>query len=126
LLTIGFDPEFGDQMDLVNNQRTLTILKTKLKELGHEQAQIKMLQSPAPVGWSMPESDATNSRTSPPVPPATDNEPAPSDTPHSPPRSEAPANASPPENESDEQFKKDPLIQKALEIFKRRIVEIRA
>jgi DNA polymerase-3 subunit gamma/tau len=110
VLTIGFDPEFADQMELVNNTKTHALLQTKLQELGHANAQIRFLKSeqlfPRPT----------------PPPPATPQQPS------RPPKTEAPPPAkteratSPPNAED---FKNDPLIQKALEMFKGQIVDVR-
>ena len=116
VLTIGFDPEFKDQIDLVNNTKTIAILQTKLQELGHPNTQIKFVVSenapprdvgleaaPAPVAVPTP---AAKSATPPAARPKTEKPAAPA------------VNA--------EEFKNDPLIQKALEIFKGQIVEVRA
>jgi DNA polymerase-3 subunit gamma/tau len=126
VFTIGFDPEFADHIDLVNNQKTHAILQTRLGELGHPNTQIKFVKADAPAGWQ--EARVT----SPAVAPGAAASPAPAPiqagttTPASPPsaqaRREKPVSASP----NAEEFKNDPLIQKALEIFKGRIVEVRA
>ena len=50
VFTIGFDPEFEDQMGLVDNARNHTLLQTKLAELGHPNSQIKFVKAEAPVG----------------------------------------------------------------------------
>jgi hypothetical protein len=105
LFTIGFDPEFADRIGLVDNVKNHTLLQAKLAELGFPQVQFKFVQAEAPAA-----------RPAPATPPA-----PPSETP--PPRAKeqeaggafAPA-----------KFKDDPLIQKALEVFKGRIAEIRA
>jgi hypothetical protein len=101
ILTIGFDPEFEDHLGLVDNARNHALLQTKLAELGHPNAQIKFVKVEASAG-----------RTTQPARVA----------------SAAPAarekSAAIPINKND--FKNDPLIQKALEIFKGQIVEVRA
>ena len=117
ILTIGFDPEFEDHLGLVDNARNHALLQTKLAELGHANAQIKFVKTeastvradqPAPTGSA----SATTLK-----------------------RAEGGASASSasttkerpvsvPFNKND--FKNDPLIQKALEIFKGQIVEVRA
>ena len=38
IFTIGFDPEFADHLDLVNNAKNYALIQTKLQELGHAQA----------------------------------------------------------------------------------------
>ena len=121
VLTIGFDPEFADKLGLVDNSRNHTLLQTKLAELGRPNAMVKFIQSERPIGYTFTK-PAEN------VPPAT-----PAAT-----RSTAPF---PAENKSPvapaaerkpaavvfnkEEFKNDPLIKKALEVFKGTIVEVR-
>src|SRR5204863_7703539 len=39
VLTIGFDPEFEDQLGLVDNAKSHILLQTKLAELGHADPQ---------------------------------------------------------------------------------------
>ena len=48
LLTIGFDPEFADQLGLVDNAKNHTLLQTKLSELGYPNMQVKFVQAAAP------------------------------------------------------------------------------
>jgi DNA polymerase-3 subunit gamma/tau len=121
VLVIGFDPEFEDHLGLVDNSRNHTLLATKLAELGHPNAMIKFIKAEAPAGW-------VRRSTAPPAPaPAA---PRSSATAHPPANAAvaAPAaekKAAPvPFNKDD--FKNDPLIHKALEIFKGTIVEVRA
>jgi DNA polymerase-3 subunit gamma/tau len=124
VFTIGFDPEFEDHLGLVDNARNHTLLQTKLLELGHPSAQIKFVKAPAPERSAVA-----------PAEPAAPPTPAPA--PNTPPRPIAaakPAPAAPvatkeklaPVPFSKDDFKNDPLIQKALEIFKGQIVEVRA
>lgn len=117
LFTIGFDPEFADHMGLVDNAKNHAVLQTKLAELGHPHCQVKFIKAEAPAraGGLQPPS----------VAPA----------PH---KAEAPAAALKPipgAAKTDkpqpfvfdkESFKNDPLIKKALEVFKGTIVEVRA
>jgi DNA polymerase III subunit gamma/tau len=123
LFIIGFDPEFEDHIGLVDNARNHTLLQTKLAELGHPGLQFKFIKAEAPApAVSAPE------------PPAPTPEPAPAPKPAAPsPPAKAAAASAPPAKEklsavpfSQDDFKKDPLIQKALEIFKGQIVEVRA
>jgi len=117
VLTIGFDPEFSDHIDLVNNQKTHAILQTKLAELGHVNTQIKFVKAEAPAGWAEAKAAVPSTLTPAPVRAnvgVTTTPPAPS-------RQEKPAAI--PVNA--EEFKNDPLIRQALEIFKGRIVEVR-
>jgi DNA polymerase-3 subunit gamma/tau len=117
IFTIGFDPEFEDHLGLVDNARNHTLLQTKLAELGHANAQIKFIKA-----------EASATQVAKAVAPA----PAASALPPAAPASAKPAAAAPareksasvPFNKAD--FKNDPLIQKALEIFKGQIVEVRA
>ncbi|MEQ2008333.1 MAG: DNA polymerase III subunit gamma/tau [Limisphaerales bacterium] len=117
LFTIGFDPEFADHMGLVDNAKNHTVLQTKLAELGHPQCQVKFIKAEAPAraSGSQPPSVVT-----------------------APTKAEAPTAALKPipgATKTDkpqpfvfdkENFKNDPLIQKALEVFKGTIVEVRA
>jgi DNA polymerase-3 subunit gamma/tau len=119
IFIIGYDPEFADHLGLVDNSRNHTLLATKLAELGHHNAMIKFVKAEAPAGWERPAIAA----------PA----PAPA-VPKSVPAATAPAAAPTPVAEkkpapvafNKEEFKNDPLIKKALEIFKGTIVEVRA
>jgi DNA polymerase-3 subunit gamma/tau len=120
---IGFDPEFDDQLGLVDNTKSHTLLQTKLAELGHPNAQLKFIKAEAPVGRApaqvVPAVAATlpagvlTTLVSVPAPKAATSQPAAKEK-----------LASVPFNKDD--FKNDPLIQKALEIFKGQIVEVRA
>jgi len=120
LFTIGFDPEFSDQLGLVDNARNHTLIQTKLAELGHPNAQIKFVKAEAP---------ADRVPVTAPAQPALEAPVAKASAPASPAGSAAPSpkkekSVSVPFNKDD--FKNDPLIQKALEIFKGQIVEVRA
>ena len=123
VLIIGFDPEFADHLGLVDNARNHTLLATKLAELGHANAMIKFIKAEAPANWDRKAVAATP----PPAPVAT--KPAPT-TASAKPVEVAPA--APAEKKTapvafnKEEFKNDPLIKKALEIFKGTIVEVRA
>jgi len=132
VLIIGFDPEFQDHLGLVDNARNHTLLQTKLAELGHANCQIKFIKAEAPVGREPKPVAAA-------PPPAERRPPARLDTitttPSPQPRagSETSAPAVPagkktpgPVPFNKDTFKDDPLIQKALEIFKGTIVEVRA
>jgi DNA polymerase-3 subunit gamma/tau len=124
VLTIGFDPEFEDHLGLVDNARNHVLLQTKLAELGHPNVQFKFIKAEAPAR-----------RATAPAEPAASPAPAPATKP--PPTAPGPAKAAAapaaPVKEklaavpfSKDDFKNDPLIQKALEIFKGQIVEVRA
>jgi DNA polymerase-3 subunit gamma/tau len=123
ILTIGFDPEFADHLGLVDNARNHTLLQTKLAELGHANAQIRFVKIESPViagrpgeGMGTPTparpGDASKRGLPPGQPVATA-------------ASAGRARPAPVAFNKDD-FKNDPLIQKALEIFKGQIVEVRA
>jgi hypothetical protein len=126
ILTIGFDPEFEDHLGLVDNARNHTLLQTKLAELGHANAQIKFVKTEASAiaakqneGVGVQSRDVrdcsadTLKRELQQAKPVASAGTATKEKP-----------ASVPFNKND--FKNDPLIQKALEIFKGQIVEVRA
>ena len=117
VLVISFDPEFEDHLGLVDNARNHTLIQTKLAELGHPNAQIKFVKAAeAPGGAPRPSPAAATAAPAPAAKPVA-----------APPTPAATAKPVPPPvpfNKSD--FKNDPLIQKALEIFKGQIVEVRA
>jgi len=113
ILTIGFDPEFEDHLGLVDNSRNHALLQTKLAELGHPNAQIKFVKVEVSAGRAPQPAR---------VAPATPVASAKSAAPAAPVTREK--SAAIPFNKND--FKNDPLIQKALEIFKGQIVEVRA
>jgi DNA polymerase III subunit gamma/tau len=122
VLTIGFDPEFEDHISLVDNARNHTLLQTKLAELGHPNAQFKFVKAAAPIAAVTGPSAAAG-------PPAK----LPAKQPDSSVPSRSTNGTAPAVSErttsvpfSVEDFKNDPLIQKALELFKGRIVEVRA
>lgn len=117
LFTIGFDPEFEDQLGLIDHPRNHALIQTKLAELGHPNCQVKFIKAEAPPGRIVAPAPS-------PAPPS--NSAAASPT-HSRPAANGPAKdktVSVPFNKDD--FKNDPLIQKALEVFKGQIVEVRA
>ncbi len=119
VLVIGFDPEFADHLGLVDNARNHTLLATKLSELGHPNAMIKFIKAEAPADWER--------LTTTPAPAAAKTAPAPATT-----KSAASAPTPPPEKKpapvafNKDEFKNDPLIKRALEVFKGTIVEVRA
>ncbi len=123
LFIIGFDPEFADHMALVDNAKNHTVLQTKLAELGHPHCQVKFIKAevPARAEGLPPQSVApafakADSATSPPAP-APALKPIPG---------AAKADKPQPFTFDKESFKNDPLIKKALEVFKGTIVEVRA
>jgi DNA polymerase-3 subunit gamma/tau len=116
ILTIGFDPEFADHLGLVDNARNHTLLQTKLAELGHANAQIKFVKVDAPaVPVAKPAAPAPVASAPPPAAPPADK-----------PAAMASEKKPTPVAFNKNDFKNDPLIQKALEIFKGQIVEVRS
>jgi len=111
LFTIGFDPEFSEHIPLVDNAKNHALLATKLAELGHPGVQFKFVQAEAPARRVRP------------VAPA-DASPAPASSAAAGPALPKPRPEPVPFNQ--DEFKNDPLIQKALELFKGRIVEVRS
>jgi hypothetical protein len=110
----------------VDNARNHTLLQTKLAELGHANAQIKFVKVEASAtAAKQNEGVGVQSR---------DVRDCPADTLKREPQQAKPAAPAAPAakekpvsvafNKND--FKNDPLIQKALEIFKGQIVEVRA
>ncbi len=120
LLTIGFDPEFEDHIGLVDNPRNHTVLQTKLLELGFPNAQIKFVKAEAPEDWQAPKFQAEANPAA--QSPARSAAPSPAGSLQGATATERPAPIAFDKND----FKNDPLIRKALEIFKGQIVEIRA
>ncbi|HEY3864014.1 MAG TPA: DNA polymerase III subunit gamma/tau [Verrucomicrobiae bacterium] len=108
VLLIAFEP---DQLPLVDNPKNNALGRTILADLGWPQAQVKFVrceaaERPAAVAPAPPKS---------PPPPAAKSAPAP--------EAPKPAAAAAPAVMSKTDFKNDPLIQKALEVFKGQIVQ---
>ena len=104
VMTIGFPEPSSSQMELADNKETNKVLIQSLKKLGQEVREIRYTIADRPADWvvAAPEKIATGEAAS---------EAAPT---------------KPPEGPVDmEQFKNDPLIQKALEVFKGQIVDVR-
>ncbi|MGH7967195.1 MAG: DNA polymerase III subunit gamma/tau [Limisphaerales bacterium] len=124
VLTIGFPPEFEDHIALVDNPRNQGVLQTKLAEFGHPNSHVKFVKAEAPAGRPVLPAEVLEA-----APVAATPLPA---QPANPVRSRAAAPAAPAKEKpasvpfNKDQFKDDPLIQKALEIFKGQIVQVRA
>lgn len=126
VLTIGFDPEFADHIALVDNSRNHALVQTKLAELGFPNSQVKFIKAEAPANRSQVIAAAAPSVAPRPAP--VKNEPTSPSRPSSAAR-EIPVSAKTKTESvpfSKEDFKNDPLIQKALEIFKGQIVDVRS
>jgi hypothetical protein len=126
VLTIGFPPEFEDHIALVDNSRNHALLQAKMAELGQSSAQVKFIRAERPQDRPIASTPALALSPAPvkTQAAATDTEMA---MPKPLPVSPSPSRDKPvvvPFNKDD--FKNDPLIQKALEVFKGRIVEVRA
>jgi DNA polymerase-3 subunit gamma/tau len=115
---IGFDPEFKDHMGLVDNAKNRTILETKIREMGHREMSVRFVQAEAPAGRVRVAAPVEV-----PIELPTSREPARSNGATNPAGAAA---AAAPSKFSKDDFKNDPLIKKALEIFKGTIVEVRA
>jgi len=123
VLTIGFDLEFADHLELVDTAKNRTLIQTKLSELGMADAQVKFVKAETPPGRAGAAPPA--SETPAPVAAsgtATVAPKAAKDRASAPPEKPKPA----PVHFRKDDFKNDPLIQRALEIFKGQIVEVRA
>ena len=126
VFTIGFDPSVEDHIGLVDNPRNHTLLQTKFAELGHADVQIKFIKADSPsklTATAPPPAPAQSAAAPIPVPIAK----------AAPPEAPVPVQSMNPVKEkplpiafNKDEFKNDPLIQKALEIFKGQIVEVRA
>ena len=119
VFTIGFDPEFADHIAMVDNTKNHALIATKLAELGHPGAQIKILKAErpdsSPAAVTVPVAAAPVAAA-----PSIASAPAPATA-----RPAAPAPAPKPVQLDPNDFKNDPLIKKALEVFKGTIVEVR-
>jgi len=134
VFVIGFDPEFAERIGLVDNSRNHTLLSTKLAELGRPNAMIKFIEAEAPTDWvrktqaPSPAAEPAPAKAAKPAKPNATVQnaaaaPAPVGTPAPTP---APEKKTAPVPFNKDDFKNDPLIQKALEVFKGSIIEVRA
>jgi DNA polymerase III subunit gamma/tau len=121
VFTIGFDPEVEDHIGLVDNSRNHELLQTKLRELGHPNAQIKFIKAEAPGGRARLDLEPAAKPSPAPKSPPAKSEPRPAAAVATPAKEK-----SAPVAFSKDDFKNDPLIQKALEVFKGQIVQVRA
>lgn len=114
--TVGLAPEIKDQLHLFENAKTLAFIQEKLAEKGITEVTIKVVVSPPPEGWRKPKNTEAAFNAAPVVPAAR------SATPGAP--AEAAKPPPPPQMVSMEEFKNDPLILKALELFKGQLVQV--
>ena len=105
----------------MDNAKNRTLIQTKLSEIGLGEAQVKFVKAETPTNRGrpqkpVPETPAQAEPAGPaPVPPIAARE-----------KQEGPPGKPRPIHFTKDEFKDDPLIQKALEIFKGQIVEVRA
>jgi hypothetical protein len=115
---IGYDPEFSHHLSLVDNSKNHALLQTKFKELGQGDVRVKFIESAEPEGWQRrPVAVLTPEPTRAAAVPNAGAAAAKGDD-KKPKASVEPVRI--------EDFKNDPLIKKALEIFKGQIVDVRA
>jgi len=122
VLTIGFDEEFEAHIPLVDNSKNHALIQTKLAELGHPHVQVKFIKAEAPAQWKNAPAAPAEMPAPMPVPASA---PPPSSVPMAA-KALAPEPAKAPPAPSDTgDFKNDPMIKKALEVFKGQIAEVR-
>jgi DNA polymerase-3 subunit gamma/tau len=121
-LVLGLDPEFEDEFSMLDTPKNRTLVQTKLTELGHQNPSVRFIIVPEPEGWAKPQTDTLPPEEAAPSPAAR--------VPIATARSAEPITPAAPKAApiqlSKEDFKNDPLIKRALEIFKGQIVEVRA
>jgi DNA polymerase-3 subunit gamma/tau len=117
---IGYDPEFSHHLSLVDNSKNHALLQTKFKELGQGEVRVKFIESAEPEGWQRRPATVLTPAPEPAkaAPSAGNGAPAAKGEEKKPKTSVEPVRI--------EDFKNDPLIKKALEIFKGQIVDVRA
>jgi hypothetical protein len=124
VFTIGFAPERADHLPFL--ERNQTLLQTKLQELGHAGVQFRFVKA-APPADRVPASALAATAPAPaPAAPVAKAPAAPAVAKAAAPTAAAPKEAPAPVPFDKDTFKNDPLIQKALEVFKGQIVEVRA
>lgn len=117
LFTIGFPPEHEDHIGLVDNAKNATLIQTRLAEIGYPGLQVKFIKSNAPARRAQEPLPAPLVAPRPAAAsPAAPAKPAP--------KAEPAARPKPAVLDKNE-FKNDPLIQRALEAFKGQIVDVR-
>jgi DNA polymerase-3 subunit gamma/tau len=115
---IGLSPEFKDEFSTLDTPKHRTLAQTKLTEMGHANMAVRFIMAEAPADW-MHHADARPEMPASPKPAAVGARSAPAAKPAEAPKPE-------PIQLNKEDFKNDPLIKRALEIFKGSIVEVRA
>ena len=113
ILTVGFAEGDEHEIGIVSNPKTVGLIQTRLAELGHVNGQVKFTVADVPSRAFAPEEIAPA-----PLPALRPVSPSPAPPPPKPQATPQILNA--------EEFKNDPLIRKALELFRGHIVEVRA
>ncbi len=108
-VTIGFPEAFAPQMELANTKETNQSLLAVLDKAGHSLRTVSYVIADRPADW-VPQAMAVPGATEAAAEPATTTE----------------GESLPPKGPiNKEEFENDPLIQKALEVFKGQIVDVR-
>ena len=108
-VTIGFPQAFAPQMELANTKETNQSLLAVLDKAGHSLRTVSYVIADRPADW-VPQAMAVTGATEAAAEPATNTE----------------GESLPPKGPiNKEEFENDPLIQKALEVFKGQIVDVR-
>jgi len=121
VLAIGFDPEFADYLPLVDNAKNQALLQNKLRELGIANAQVRFAKMNAPAAPAKAPVPASIEPAATPPPP-----PAPAAAAQAQPAAAPKPEKAKPTRLDLSEFKNDPLIKQAIEIFKAQVVEVRA
>ena len=103
VLVVGFDPEFADRKELADRPRNIEVLQAKLKEKLRMDITVKFQAAEADTARPLPKT------------------PVSAETKLRSERSKPPE----PAKKNLDDYKNDPLIKKALEIFKGTIVDVR-
>ena len=113
VLIVGYDPEFAGHKELASTPRTMELLQTKLKEITHKDVVVRfdVVADPSLI-------KPTPSAKAEPAAMISEEEPEPEQV--------APVSTPAPPKKSKSDFKDDPLIKKALEIFRGQIVDVKA
>jgi len=117
VLTIGFSPEFADYVGLVDNARNQELLQNKLRELDQPGVHVKFVKTSPAAPPAPPTGSPAAPTPAPTASPASASVAPPAPTPPPPRAGAGPASL------SQEDFENDPLIQKALEIFRGRLIK---
>jgi DNA polymerase-3 subunit gamma/tau len=119
VLTVAFDPEFEAHKEFVDTPQNIQVLQTKLKQLLQQDVGVRLIvmadDTPMTRAASKPTAVTATAETPPQNTPAEDEAPA----------SRPAVSPSPKNKNRAEELRKDPLIQKALEIFRGSIVDAR-